>query len=371
MSVPSGNDPDRATTNGPEAASSGRSLSSEAGPEPAGGPGLAPSPELAPQRVSAIGFVARTIPWLLACCGVAVVYLLLSSATYLAAGDAIVAAIRALQLAASDVALLRVLNLVVQVSVQLVGAVAFGLWWRYLRPRAFAPRRIRPLRQTARAHVERICGIVILGVALQLAISVALTLLVAVLPHAIEEYSEMMASSDTNEFSLLSVMVLSLGAPLLEEVMCRGVLLELALRAVCPTWRAGWRRIVDARSREAARARAVPRLRFWIANILQAGIFGMLHGDPVQVAYAFVLGLVLGAVFWQTGRLRYNIALHAAINFASFGVDFLWQFLAPLGLLLDIALLVGICVWAARLFLRGTEPFAGLLPAAGETGREC
>lgn len=46
--------------------------------------------------------------------------------------------------------------------------------------------------------------------------------------------------------------------------------------------------------------RAMPA---WVAAILQAAVFGALHGQILWVAYAFVMGLVLAAIVESTGSL--------------------------------------------------------------------
>ena len=51
------------------------------------------------------------------------------------------------------------------------------------------------------------------------------------------------------------------------------------------------------------------------AILVSAAIFGLSHGNFSQFFYAFFLGLVFGAVYCSTGRLRYGIGLHMAINF--------------------------------------------------------
>lgn len=51
------------------------------------------------------------------------------------------------------------------------------------------------------------------------------------------------------------------------------------------------------------------------AILVSATVFGLAHGNFSQFFYAFLLGLVFGALYCATGRLRYGIALHMGINF--------------------------------------------------------
>lgn len=49
--------------------------------------------------------------------------------------------------------------------------------------------------------------------------------------------------------------------------------------------------------------------------ILISGIlFGLVHGNFYQFFYAASLGIVMGYVYIRTGKLRYTVALHMAIN---------------------------------------------------------
>jgi membrane protease YdiL (CAAX protease family) len=50
------------------------------------------------------------------------------------------------------------------------------------------------------------------------------------------------------------------------------------------------------------------------AVIISAAVFGLIHGNLYQFAYAFLIGLVLGYVYVKTGRLIYPIICHCAIN---------------------------------------------------------
>ena len=53
-----------------------------------------------------------------------------------------------------------------------------------------------------------------------------------------------------------------------------------------------------------------------LAAVLASGLFfGLFHGNLNQFSYAFLLGLFLGFIYVKTGKLRYTIGLHMAINF--------------------------------------------------------
>ena len=52
-----------------------------------------------------------------------------------------------------------------------------------------------------------------------------------------------------------------------------------------------------------------------VSIFLSALMFGLVHANFYQFYYAFLIGLVLGYVYYSTGKVWYTIALHAVINF--------------------------------------------------------
>lgn len=55
---------------------------------------------------------------------------------------------------------------------------------------------------------------------------------------------------------------------------------------------------------------------FWAINIIQSVLFGIYHGDLIQGAYAFVLGIILGIIFEFMGGYVASLITHMAINIA-------------------------------------------------------
>ena len=58
-----------------------------------------------------------------------------------------------------------------------------------------------------------------------------------------------------------------------------------------------------------------------IANIIQAIVFGIYHGNIVQGIYAFILGLFIGYLLYITGNVIYTIFFHIGINIAGIVID--------------------------------------------------
>ncbi|MCL2082584.1 MAG: CPBP family intramembrane metalloprotease [Oscillospiraceae bacterium] len=52
------------------------------------------------------------------------------------------------------------------------------------------------------------------------------------------------------------------------------------------------------------------------ANLIQAAVFGLVHGHPIQICYAFALGLFLGWAYERSRRIWIPVAIHISFNLA-------------------------------------------------------
>ncbi len=132
--------------------------------------------------------------------------------------------------------------------------------------------------------------IIVFFTALELVISCLLILVETIAPDLMSDYANMIESSGLAELSILSTILTLVCAPIVEE---------LAMRGVTMTW-----------------AMNLFNNRFWLANILQALLFGIMHMNLVQGIYAFVLGLLLGYVCNKYKSLWASIIAHLAFNFS-------------------------------------------------------
>lgn len=86
------------------------------------------------------------------------------------------------------------------------------------------------------------------------------------------------------------------------------------------------------------------------AYIISAIAFGLIHGNPIQIMYAILIGVFLSFVYHKTNNLCYPIIIHMSINSASLCSMFFEKDLAfyltiggvGLGLLL-VALMAKMC----------------------------
>ncbi len=115
--------------------------------------------------------------------------------------------------------------------------------------------------------------VVILAVGLNYGISCLLQMVYETAPQLMESYQELMESAGlgVNAWANAAAVIL---APLGEELIFRGVIFHYARKAVT--------------------GMKSPKKAFWIANCIQALLFGIYHMNLVQGIYAFGIGLVLG-----------------------------------------------------------------------------
>lgn len=262
--------------------------------------------------------------------------------------------------------------LMLGVAAQLVVIAVFLPWWRRMRPASFVVRR-EAVAPSGVSFAKSLALLLVIGVSAQFFVGGLLGVVELLFPEAMAEYSELMEDTSVGVFAIVSALSIAVLAPINEEIVCRGVMFEYAMRAMSPGWNA-----IDG-----ARYRAVSARAFWIANTLQALAFGVLHMNLIQGSYAFVLGAVLGWVFWRTGKLRYPIILHFALNISSYLVEPLYPLLSvvPTGLVIVLAAVM--CAAGIRGFGRLWSSFdaldaieepqdvaavQGILPVEGEVG---
>lgn len=101
------------------------------------------------------------------------------------------------------------------------------------------------------------------------------------IPNTMEETFLAMSR---NPFGVLSIALL---APILEELLFRGAVEGYLLRVSNNPW---------------------------YAIIVSSLIFGVVHMNPAQIPFAFMLGMVFGWLYWRTGSLMPGIVGHVFNN---------------------------------------------------------
>lgn len=132
----------------------------------------------------------------------------------------------------------------------------------------------------------------------------AVAALGAIMPYEwLEERLPELPNWFENDFSMIlgspwGYLAIGLLAPLSEEVVFRGAILRALL---------GWA------GRSNATAEVPPR-QAWLMIALSALLFSVAHMNPAQMLHAFVIGLLLGWMYWRTGSILPGLAFHWANN---------------------------------------------------------
>jgi membrane protease YdiL (CAAX protease family) len=102
----------------------------------------------------------------------------------------------------------------------------------------------------------------------------------------------------------LGYLAIGIVVPVSEEIVFRGAILRELLSWVN-------RNGQPADSRQSTR-------RAWAAITLSALFFGLAHINPAQIPHAFLLGLMLGWLYWRSGSILPCVALHVTNNTVAF-----------------------------------------------------
>lgn len=122
-----------------------------------------------------------------------------------------------------------------------------------------------------------------------------------VLPQVMDKYEQLVELAGLGEVTVMGIVYGVILGPIAEELVFRGVTLFYAQKFT---------------------------KRFWLANVLQAAAFGVMHMNLVQGLYAFVLGLAMGFIYHSFRSLYATVWLHICFNFLAYGsLEFLNGFL--------------------------------------------
>ncbi len=98
------------------------------------------------------------------------------------------------------------------------------------------------------------------------------------------EYAELFKNTVHHPVGLLALCLLG---PIAEECVFRGgIMRPLLMRGVNP----------------------------WIAILVSSVVFALVHGNMVQIGYAFIMGLVLAVIYYRTGSLLVTSLCHVLNN---------------------------------------------------------
>lgn len=212
-----------------------------------------------------------------------------------------------------DLALSRGVNVSTLVLFHILGVFIFAIWYYFGcgRPKAQKPGKV--------FMGKVLPATILIGIFMDISANAFLLSAEYIFPDLIRQYEELMeaAGLGTDPLVILASILL---APIGEELLCRGVIFHYAGKAV-----------EGMKNRKAA---------FWIANTVQALMFGILHGNLVQGFYAFFIGLCLGWLRWRYNSLYPSMLAHFIVNFTStFLLGYLFYFI-PEALAVYLAVMV-------------------------------
>lgn len=133
--------------------------------------------------------------------------------------------------------------------------------------------------------LKHVLLLILLGIGLQVGISFLMNLIAMVKPNLFNNYGlilEQLGGGTT----IVSFIYIGIIAPISEELIFRGVLLNKA-KVVLPI--------------------------FW-ANVLQGFLFGLYHMNIIQGIYAFIIGMFLGSICIGFKSIYAAVVLHVIIN---------------------------------------------------------
>ena len=116
----------------------------------------------------------------------------------------------------------------------------------------------------------------------------------ALIPSAwLQEQMPELPSWMDNEFDMIlsdrwGYLTVGLLAPLSEEIVLRGAILKELLKS--------------------------EKFSPWVAIAISAVFFALIHMNPAQMPHAFLIGLLLGWMYWRTGSILPGVAYHWANN---------------------------------------------------------
>ncbi len=157
--------------------------------------------------------------------------------------------------------------------------VIFFIWYqkRFSQPRLNAAKHY--------INLPILISLVCLVVGMQHLTSYIASLVATIHPAWLEHYMKLMETAGFSEINLPLVLYAVLIGPISEELIYRGVTLGYAKK----------------------------EMPFWVANILQAFMFGVFHMNVIQGVYAFFIGLIFGYICHK-GSIYLAILLHILFN---------------------------------------------------------
>ena len=172
------------------------------------------------------------------------------------------------------------------ILISVIYAVIAGLIMCFWYWKKFVPKKVPKRNFSEIINLKTFFGLLFLIVGMQYVASYLVILINLIHPAWYDTYTSIMETAGFSDISPLLAVYSVIIAPISEELIFRGVTMHYAKRI----------------------------MPFWVANILQAFLFGAFHGKVVQGTYAFVVGLFCGYVCNRGGSIYLSILFHMLFN---------------------------------------------------------
>lgn len=177
-------------------------------------------------------------------------------------------------------------------------------------------------------NLQAVGGITLSIIGLGITTNFILNIVYEVFPNAMEKYNDMMQQLGIgDDFSMITIICAVIGAPIVEEICFRGFTLNLFEKSFN---------------------------NFLVANICQALLFGIVHGNIIQGTYAFCIGMVLGYIRKRYDSIYASILGHLLFNFFGTVITTLVSGLG-MGFSSIIAIFAGAAVFVLGMYLMRTK----------------
>ncbi len=172
-------------------------------------------------------------------------------------------------------------NTLIMVIFSMTCICVFALWYYHCYNGDFLPNPARTF------DPLQVLAIIVFVPGTQFATSFLISIISVIFPSSWEAYQQLFESAGmSTDISALMLFYSVILAPIGEELIFRGVTMR-------------------------AFRKAVP---FWLANLLQAFLFGVFHMNFIQGVYAFALGILLGFICEKSGSIYYAMFFHFLFN---------------------------------------------------------
>lgn len=176
----------------------------------------------------------------------------------------------------------------------IIAVFVFGIWYFRAFVRPNRPKRSDRYPRGFSFHT--ICAIFFLAIGMQYMTTLVVGIVSYFQPDWLDAYTTLLESSGYSDITLDLLFYTVILAPIVEELVFRGLMFRFARRATT----------------------------FVFATIWQAFFFGVAHFNWIQGIYAFTMALFLGFVVHRGRSIKYSILVHMLFNLLGlFAADFI------------------------------------------------